>query len=129
MSVLATAYNYTTSTSSSSSGSAVFVIIYLAVLVILLVGMAKMFKKAGQPAWGVIIPFYNLYLLTKIAGRPGWWVILQLVPLVNLVISIVMGIDIAKRFGHGTAYGAIVCGILGVGYAILGYDSSSYSAA
>lgn len=128
MSAFAAAYNYTTTTTtSSSSASAVFLVIYLAILLVLLVGMAKMYRKAGQPAWGVIIPFYNLYLLAKIAGRPGWWLILQLIPLVNLVVSIIMGIDIAKRFGHGTAYGVIVCGLLGIGYALLGYDSSTYS--
>ena len=42
-------------------------ILYLAILIAALVGMWKMFEKAGQPGWGCIIPIYNLYLLTKIA--------------------------------------------------------------
>ena len=115
-------------TNVNSSLGAPFWIIYAAVVILLLVGMAKMFSKAGQPAWGAIIPIYNTLLLLRIAGRPAWWFVLFLIPVINLIVTIVVGIDVAKRFGHGPVYGAIVCGILSIGYVIIGFDSSQYSA-
>ena len=54
--------------------------------VLVIIGGWKMFVKAGKPGWGVIIPFYNTYLLCKIAGRPGWWLILFFIPIVNIII-------------------------------------------
>ena len=47
-------------------------IIYLAIMILILVGMWKVFVKAGQPGWGCLVPIYNVLLLLKIAGRP-WW--------------------------------------------------------
>ena len=59
-------------------------ILYLAILIAALVGMWKMFEKAGQPGWGCIIPIYNLYLLTKIAEKPWWWIIMFIIPGLDL---------------------------------------------
>ena len=36
-----------------------------------------------MPGWGILIPFYNLFLFVKLAGKPGWWFVLMLVPVVN----------------------------------------------
>lgn len=38
------------------------------------VGMWKMFEKAGEPGWPAIIPFYNYYKLCQVAmGNPWYW--------------------------------------------------------
>ena len=50
-----------------------FLFFSLALLVIAIIGGWKVFEKAGQPGWAILIPFFNLYILLKIAGRPGWW--------------------------------------------------------
>ncbi len=68
----------------------------LAVLVFFAAAMWKVFVKAGQPGWGCIVPFYNVYLLCKIAGRPGWWLVLYFIPVVSLVVSILVMLDIAS---------------------------------
>ena len=60
----------------------------------MIVSYWKVFEKAGQPGWGVLIPIYNILLLLKIAGKPGWWILLYLIPLVNIVIGIIVCIDI-----------------------------------
>jgi hypothetical protein len=101
--------------------------VFLAVTVVFLIGMWKVFTKAGQPGWAVIIPFYNIYILLKIAGRPGWWLLLFLIPLVNIVISFVVAIDIAKAFGQSTVFGVILLFLLcGVGYLVLGFGDYRY---
>lgn len=97
----------------------------LLIALIIIVGGWKMFEKAGQPGWAILIPFYNVYIMLKIAGRPGWWLLLFVIPLVNIAISIVLSIDIAKSFGQGAAFGIILIFLLGgLGYLILGFGEN-----
>jgi hypothetical protein len=113
--------------SSSSAGTIVGLLIGLVLVVFVVAAMWKMFAKAGQPGWAAIIPFYNIYVLLKIAGRPGWWLILYIVPLVNIVISIIVSIDVAKAFGKGAAFGVLLLWLFGIiGYPILGFGSARY---
>ena len=60
----------------------------VALIVFLVVAEWKVYTKAGQSGWAVLIPFYNLYILLKIVGKPGWWLLLLLVPIVNIIIPI-----------------------------------------
>jgi len=102
-------------------------LVWLAIIVLVIIGGWKVFVKAGQPGWAIIIPFYNLYILLKIAGRPGWWLILYLIPLVNIVISIIVAIDIAKSFGQSAVFGFFLLWLLsGIGYLVLGFGNYSY---
>jgi len=107
-------------------GGLIALLIYLVVLVVVLAGCWKMFEKAGQPGWGILIPFYNLYLMIKIAGRPGWWLILMFVPLVNIIVGVVVAADIARNFGKGIGFtlGLIFLGF--VFYPILGFGAAEY---
>jgi hypothetical protein len=100
---------------------------WLAVLVVVIIGGWKVFEKAGQPGWAVLIPFYNLWILLKIVGRPGWWLLLYFIPLVNVVIAIIVAIDVAKAFGQGAAFGFFLIFLLGgIGYLILGFGNYRY---
>jgi len=99
----------------------------LAVVVVTIIGGWKVFKKAGQPGWAILVPFYNIYILLKIAGRPGWWLLLFLIPLVNIVIAIIVAIDVAKCFGQSAVFGVILIFLLGgIGYLILGFGNYRY---
>jgi hypothetical protein len=104
-----------------------FVVFAIAVLGI--VSMWKVFTKAGQPGWGILVPFYNLYLMCKIAGRPGWWLVLLFIPLVNFAIAIVLAIDIAKNFGRGVGFGLGLVFLGIVFYPILAFSDAQYRAA
>jgi len=100
---------------------------WLAVLVIIIIGAWKVFEKAGQPGWAILIPFYNLWILLKIVGRPGWWLLLYLIPVVNVVIGIIVAIDLAKAFGQGAAFGFFLVFLFcGIGYLILGFGNYRY---
>lgn len=101
-------------------------LIYIAIIVLVIAGMWKMFTKAGQPGWGAIVPFLNLYLLCKIVGRPGWWLILMLIPIVSIVIAIIVMLDLAKSFGKGVGFavGLIFLGFIFI--PILGFGSAEY---
>lgn len=106
--------------------SPMVVLIYLAIMVIVIAGCWKMFVKAGQPGWGILIPIYNVYLMIKIAGRPWWWLILMFIPLVNVIVGIIVTVDIARNFGKGIGF---VLGMIFLGfifYPILGFGSAEY---
>jgi hypothetical protein len=83
----------------NDSTSVLLVLFWLAFAIFMIAAMWKVLVKAGQPGWGILIPFYNAYLLLKVAGRPGWWLILYFIPLVNIIIELIVSIDISKNFG------------------------------
>jgi len=43
-------------------------LVILAISVVFIVGMWRVFTRAGQPGWVCIIPIYNLYVLLQIAA-------------------------------------------------------------
>ena len=99
----------------------------LAILVIAIIGCWKVFEKAGQPGWAILIPIFNIYILLKIAGRPAWWLLLYLVPIVNVVVGIVVAIDVAKAFGQSALFGFFLLFLFaGIGYLILGFGNYRY---
>jgi hypothetical protein len=104
-----------------------FLAVGLGFAILFIVGGWKVFQKAGQPGWAVLIPIYNAYILLKIAGRPGWWLLLLFIPLVNIAIGVVVSIDVAKAFGQSALFGVILIFLLGgIGYLILGFGNYSY---
>ncbi|MDE5889348.1 MAG: hypothetical protein K2H20_04945 [Bacilli bacterium] len=65
------------------------VIALIAWLIFYIIGMWKMYEKAGQPGWKAIIPYYNTWTLVEIAGLNWYWF---LVALASTVIS-VLGLE------------------------------------
>ncbi len=103
-----------------------FCLFELAIIVLVVAGLWKVFSKAGRPGWAAIVPIYNVIVMLEIAGRPLWWIVLFFIPLVNLVIAIILGIDIAKSFGKGAGFG-IGLALLGfIFYPILGFGDAAY---
>lgn len=97
------------------------------IFLIVVIGLWKVFTKAGEPGWAAIIPIYNYYIILKIVGRPWWWLLLLLVPIVNVIVSIVVAIDLAKSFGKDAVYGIILLWLFSViGFLILGYGDAQY---
>jgi hypothetical protein len=94
--------------------------------VLVIIGGWKMLVKADKPGWGIIIPFYNTYLLCKVAGRPGWWLILFFIPIVNIIIWLIVALDIARNFGHGAGYGVLLWLFAPIMFLVLGFGSDTY---
>ncbi len=102
-------------------------LVWLAVFVVVIAAGWKVFEKAGQPGWAIIIPIFNIYIMLKIVGRPGWWLVLYFIPVVNVVIAVIISIDMAKSFGQTPAFGIVLLFLLcGFGYLILGFGSARY---
>ena len=101
-------------------------IVSLLICLLVIIGLWKVFTKAGQPGWMAIIPILNLYILCKVAGRPGWWLLLMLIPIVNFIIWIIVSLDVAKNFGKGVGFGIGIVFLSFIFLPILGFGDAHY---
>jgi Family of unknown function (DUF5684) len=101
-------------------------IIYAVVVVITIAAYWRIFTKAGEAGWKVLIPIYNTLVLLKIIGREWWWILLLLIPIVNIVILFIVCIDLAKSFGHGAGFGVGLVFLPFIFALILGFGSDTY---
>ncbi len=81
-------------------------LLILSILFILvsIVGLWKIFEKAGEPGWKILVPFYNFYVWLKIIKKPLWWYIFLLIPFINVFTILIMIVEILKcfnKFGLG----------------------------
>jgi len=105
-----------------SAGAGVLVFI-LAIAVFMIVSLWKIFTKAGQPGWAVLIPIYNLYVFTQVIKRPKWWLLvyvgiylvalalgnqvpmLALIGMLALLVIQIMDYNrLSKVFGQGVGF-------------------------
>lgn len=100
----------------------------VAFFVVFIIGVWKILEKAGQPGWGGLIPIYNLYLLTQVAQKPGWWVIMFFIPIANIVFSILLYNEIAKRFGQGVGFTIGLFFLPAIFFMLLGFGNYTYKA-
>ena len=103
-----------------------FALFYVGIILIYLVGVWNLYKKAGQPGWACIIPIYNVWILLKIVGKPGWWLLLYFIPGVNAVFAIWTINLLAKSFGKDLAYTLGLIFLPMIFYPILGLGSATY---
>jgi len=114
---------------------AAFSIIFIAVGVVLLVALWKVFEKAGQPGWAVLIPVYNLVVLFRVGGQSGWWaasVLLNLIPglgtLAYIVILIVNHYKVSVRFGQGAPFAIGLILLSPIFWCLLAFGDYKYQA-
>ncbi len=75
-------------------------IIFAIILVLIHVGLWKLFIKAGRQGWESLIPVYREFVITRyITGHPAWWIALLLIPIVNIFIFFGIYLDLVKSFG------------------------------
>lgn len=110
-------------------GNTLQMLIQLAIIIVMIVGMWKVFEKAGKPGWAAIIPIYNIIVLLQIVGKPVWWIILLIIPLVNIVIFAIVSMELAVCFGKSKGWGFGLLFLLGfIGYPLLGFGDATFNA-
>ncbi|HYG83489.1 MAG TPA: DUF5684 domain-containing protein [Verrucomicrobiae bacterium] len=109
------------------------IIISLITVIASIVGLWKIFEKAGQKGWKAIIPIYNLVTLFQIIGRSPWLILIYLltpIPLIGAVAALILTIitthDLSRSFGKGV--GMTILNVLFpfIGYPILGFGDAVY---
>lgn len=77
-------------------------------------------KTNTENSWLAWIPIANLILMLNVAKKPIWWILLFLIPLVNIVISIIVWMEVAKARGKPDWWGILTIVPI-VGIAVPGY--------
>ncbi|PCE16485.1 hypothetical protein AUC47_01170 [Microbacterium sp. SZ1] len=102
-------------------------LIALVFYVLVVIGLWKVFTKAGYPGILAIIPIVNVVFLVKIAGMSGWLALLYLIPVVGFVFGIIVAIKLGERFGKGGLFSFFLLFVFPyIGYLILGFGESRY---
>lgn len=105
---------------------AVMLIPALIVWLISVIGMWKVYEKAGKPGWASIIPIYNVIVMLEIIGKPMLWLLLLLVPCVNIVVGIWMINLLSKSYGQSEGFTIGLIFLPFIFYPILGFGNYRY---
>jgi hypothetical protein len=85
--------------------------------------------KAGERPWAGFVPFYNLYVYTRMAGYTPWAFLLYVIPLVNIVFSLLVVFRVGRAFGHGGLFSFFLLWLPGlaiIGHLVIGLSSDTY---
>lgn len=107
--------------------SLVSTIVSIAISILTIIALWRIFKKAGEKGWKVLIPIYNVYIFTKVAWTGSMFpimlilsiiggfaanyfsglvsILIAMITLVSLFLFYIMMIHkLSKRFGHGLGF-------------------------
>jgi Family of unknown function (DUF5684) len=116
----------TTNTAADGGMLGTMLLLIGAVYLVLFVATWKLYTKAGRPGWASLIPIYSSVVFCQICGRSGWWTLALMIPGVNLIISIMLTVDLARVFGRGTGFMLGLVFLSPIFFPILAFGSSRY---
>jgi Family of unknown function (DUF5684) len=77
-------------------------------------------KTNTENPWLAWIPVVNLILVLNIAKKPIWWFVLFLIPLVNIVVSVITWMAVAEARNKPSWWGIVLL-VPAVGIIVPGY--------
>lgn len=122
----------------------------LIIMILHIIGVWNVFKKAGEPGWKSIIPFYNTYILYKISWNPMWfWLVLlggligagllsfatvtvcvilgALIELFTIIVRLVMYYRLCLSFGWGVGKYILTILFAPIMFMVMGLGKSVYA--
>jgi len=102
------------------------VVLSIALCVLMFVAMWKIYSKAGQPGWAILVPIYNIIVFLRIVNKPWWWLLLFLIPIVNFVLMIIVIHRLSKSFGNGVGFTLGLIFLSFIFMLILGFGNYTY---
>ena len=89
----------------------------------------KLFEKAGYKGFYSVIPYYNLFILSKIVNcTKWWWYLLLFLPYINFFTMMLMFIDLAKSFGRFKIWEIVCAAVVPfIFFPIVNHQGSKYS--
>ncbi len=130
-------YSASTTGSDAAAGLAAITIIMIVLLIVaafwipMIIGMWKIFEKAGEKGWKALIPIYGSWVLFEVSGKPGYWALAGFIPFVGNILSIVASVvamlQLAKNFGKDNTFAILWLIIFPfVGLIRLGFGNAQY---
>lgn len=111
----------------------VVLVITTVIAILQLIGMWKVFTKAGEKGWKCIIPIYNMVILFKISGLSPWIIfgyLATFIPFVGWIVCLGISIyqcnSLAKAFGKDVGYTIGLLLVPTIFYMILGFGNVQY---
>ena len=101
-------------------------LILISIILIPIASYWKIFEKADQPSWAVLIPIYNLIVLMKIIDKPWWWALLCIIPYLGIIWFIWSNNLMVKRFGKTEAFTIGIFLLAPIFLPILAFGNSKY---
>jgi len=94
-------------------------------LTVLLVWMSwfRIFSKAGQSGWKALVPFFNIFIFTKIAKKPIWWIIIYLIIPIGYILS---ALEVSKLFGKKLVFSIGLILLPMVFFPLLAFGKAEY---
>ena len=89
----------------------------------------KLFEKAGYKGFYSVIPYYNLFILSKIVNcTQWWWYLLLFLPYINFFTMMLMFIDLAKSFGRFKIWEILCAAVVPfIFFPIVNHQGSKYN--
>jgi signal peptidase I len=81
-----------------------------------LIGLMKIFQKAGFNQWYALIPFYNAYIWLKVIEKPLWWLIFVFMPFINIFMLFLMFVETVKTFNKNLLWEQALAAIFSFAY-------------
>lgn len=76
----------------------IYLLIFAILTILVFVGLWGIFTKAGYKGYVSLIPFYNMWIATKIINKKYWWFVYCLIPFLNIFTIILIFVEFAKCF-------------------------------
>ena len=116
----------TTNTAADGGILGTMLVLMGAVYLFFLVATWKLYSKAGRPGWASLIPIYTTVVFCQICGRSGWLTLALMIPGVNIIVSIMLTVDLARVFGRGAGFVLGLIFLSPIFFPILAFGSSRY---
>jgi hypothetical protein len=83
-----------------------FILLYIVIYFLFAGAFFNLAKKANLDgiAWFAFIPLLSSILQLRMIRQSGWWVLMLLVPIANLVFSIIWQVKLLNAFGKNGAF-------------------------
>ncbi len=123
----------------------VVLLVVIAWLVFYVIGLWKLFVKAGRPGWAAIVPYYNNYVLIEMVGLKIYWFFIYLgisllgffvdgalailLNIASIVVSVNIYYNLSKKLGKDTGWIVLMVFFGGIVLPISGYNKDVFNAA
>ena len=95
-------------------------------MIAILIAEWRVFTKAGQPGWAILIPFYGTWVLYKVICGRGTAMFRLLIPFYNIYWAFKSMIKLAHAYGKGTGFGVGLIFLEPIFMCILGFGDAQY---
>ena len=95
-------------------------------MIAILIAEWRVFTKAGQPGWAILIPFYGTWVLYKVICGRGTAMFRLLIPFYNIYWAFKSMIKLAHAYGKSTGFGVGLIFLEPIFMCILGFGDAQY---